>query len=114
MPGTTLDDNSHGVFEAPWWTPSPLKQQVFTAFCIDYSFTNKNDSTRTLTSSIPSSIEWTRDGKNNKLAISVEGEVVLKKITAKTQITSHNIQFWKRNGYFEEISFNWSLDEHIR
>jgi hypothetical protein len=98
MPGTTLDDNSHGVFQAPWWTPSPLKQQVFTAFCTDNS-------------AIPSSIEWTRDGKNNKLAISVEGEVVLKKSIAKTQIISHKIQFWKRNGYFEEISFKWSLDE---
>jgi len=103
-----LDDNSYGIYQAPWWVPTPLKEQAFTAFCTD----SGSDSTSTKTAYIPSSIEWKRDGKyNNKLAVSVEGDVVLlKKSFVKTQITSNKIQFWKRNGQAgEEVTFNWSL-----
>jgi len=102
MPGTTLDDNSYGFFQAPWWAPSFLKQQVFVIFCADKATNGLG---------IPSSIEWTSDGKNNKLAISVQGEVVMKKSIANIHITSHKIQLWKRNGHVEDISFNWSLLE---
>lgn len=93
MPGTTLDDNAYGIFEAPWWAPTSLKENTFTSFCA--------------TTNIPSSIEWSRDGKNNKLTVSVEGSVALKRSVAKTQVTSNKILFWKRNGSVEEVPFNW-------
>lgn len=92
--GTTFDDNAYGVFEAPWWAPKPLKEKAFSSFCTD----TDND---------PSSIEWIREAKNNKLIVSVNGGVVLKKSIAKTQVASDKILLTKRNGAVDEVSINW-------
>lgn len=91
--GTTFDDNAYGVFEAPWWAPKPLKEQAFESFCAD--------------GNVPSSIEWTREAKNNKLVVSVNGGVVLKRSIAKTQVASDKILLTKRNGSVDKVSLNW-------
>lgn len=103
LPGTTLDDNSYGIFQAPWWAPVSFKEHAFTAFCTEGGF----DLALANKFSPPSSIEWARDGKNNRIVVYSKDRVVLKRSTAKTQITTSKIQFWKRNGQSEELSFDW-------
>ena len=95
IPGTTFDDNSYGIFEAPWWAPASMKEKAFDSLC------------STSDASAPSSIEWSRDGKNNKFTVSANGSVVLKRSVAKTQVASDKIMFWKRNSAVEEVPFNW-------
>lgn len=94
MPGTLLDDNSYGSFQGPWWAPESFKEQAFAKFCTDGSST-------------PYSVEWTRDGNNNKLTVSSGSKVVLKRSTAKSLISCDKLQFWKRNGHSDEVSFDW-------
>ncbi len=103
MPGTTFDDNAYGIFEAPWWAPASMKEKAFVSFCKDINSTSKSGKGVTG----PSSVEWSRDGKNNKLTVSAKGSIVLKKSVAKTQIASNKIVFWKRNNAVEEVPFNW-------
>jgi len=106
IPGTTLDDNAYGTFKAPWWAPASYKEKAFASFCID-SRSNSKSSKSSATANVPSSIEWSRDGKNNKLIVSVKGSVVLKRSIGKTQITSSKLLFWKRNNSLETLPFNW-------
>jgi len=105
MPGTILDDNAYGTFQAPWWAPASLKEKAFTSLCTNDETESKK---WTKNSNVPSSIEWIRDGKNNKLIISKKGSVALKRSIAKSQIKSNKILFWKRNGNVEEVSLNWA------
>ena len=109
VPGTIFDDNAYGSFNAPWWAPEAFKEQAFNTLCV----AGASDTESIVATRIPPSIEWTRDGKNNKLTVSVEGSVVLKKSIAKTQISSNKIQFWKRNNVVEEVSFNWMLVDGV-
>ena len=108
IPGTILDDNAYGIFEAPWWAPAPLKEKAFTSICTDDETESKKATKNAKNPNIPSTLEWTRDGKNNKLIVSQKGAIVLKRSIAKSQIKSNKILFWKRNGYVEEVSFNWA------
>lgn len=94
IPGTAFDDNAYGVFQAPWWAPAPVKESAFASLC-------------TTDGDVSSSIEWSRDGKNNKLSVSVNGSVVLKRSIAKAEVKSNKIMFSKRNGSIEEVPFNW-------
>ncbi len=103
IPGTAFDDNAYGIFEAPWWAPTPMKEKAFDTLCKDINSTSKSATGV----AVPSSIEWVRDGKNNKLIVSANGSVVLKRSVAKTQVASDKITFWKRNNAVEEVSFNW-------
>jgi len=103
IPGTIFDDNAYGIFEAPWWAPEPMKEKAFDTLCKDINSTSK----KATGIPVPSSIEWSRDGKNNKLIVSANGSVVLKRSVAKTQVAGNKITFWKRNNAVEEVPFNW-------
>ena len=68
-----------------------MKEKAFESFC---------------TANDPTTIGWSRDGKNNKLVVWSNG-VVLKRSIAKATIGGTKIQFWKRNGAIEEVPFDW-------
>lgn len=102
MPGMILSDsNIEQTFLAPWWAPPSFKEEAFAKFC------SQDDNLLTSSGNPPTSLEWTKDGKNNKLVLNVDGKVKLKRTVSKAKITGGNIRLWKRNGHTEDISSLW-------
>jgi hypothetical protein len=100
MPGTTLTSGgTDGTFRAPWWAPPCYKDQAFARVC------NNNDDNDSNT--VPTSIEWKREGNKHKFILTVDGKVKLKRNVFKAEVMSNTVRLWKRNGHAEEESFPW-------
>lgn len=97
MPGSVLSDNVfEQTFQAPWWAPESQKKDFFEKVCA------VRDPLRE-----PTSIHWSRDGKNNKLTLIVDGKVTLQRSIFKAEFAGSNIRLWKRNGHAEDFKTAW-------
>jgi hypothetical protein len=97
MPGSVLSDSGlEQTFQAPWWAPEFAKKDLFAVVCAPENPLRQ-----------PTSLEWSRDGKNNKLTLNVDGKVALKRSISKAAFTGRNIRLWKRNGHAEDFKSVW-------
>ena len=95
VPGRVLElenPNSSGSYEAPWWTPQPLKQTVFSKYC---------------GAEIPTVLGW--EHTEGRLTITHSDKVVLnKKSVAAVDIFADRIRLWNTQGQAAEYDSEWS------
>lgn len=100
MPGSKLtESDADHIFVAPWWSPPSHKEMAFRQFC------SGNDSRSD--AMVPTSIQWSKNGKSQKMVLTVDGKVKLKRSLAKAEVTGSSMRLWKRNGHAEEQSSLW-------
>lgn len=98
VPGTEFNEHTNDVtFQSPWWVPQEYKHEVFSKLCV-----KQEDGDAT-----PSTVTWIKEGKMNKLIVSVgEQEHSLKKVV-KAELLSSKMRLWRRNGLAEEAESLW-------
>jgi hypothetical protein len=99
MPGTEFSSNMEdATFQSPWWAPKSYKQEAFSKICVD---SHEHVDVQ------PTTLAWTREGKLNRLILSVGGQIVLKKKVVKAEVLSNKIRLWQRNRHVEEEVSLW-------
>ncbi|KAG7355067.1 hypothetical protein IV203_004423 [Nitzschia inconspicua] len=99
MPGTEFNGSTKdATFQSPWWAPESYKQEIFSRLC-----SGQQDENNVL----PSTLAWIKDGKMNKITLTVGRKEVLKRKVVKAEVLSTKMRLWKRNDMAEEVEAVW-------
>lgn len=96
MPGRTLSLVDAGQsFQAPWWVPSPYKDNVFEYLCDD-------------SGQPPISLQWLSDGQDQKILVTQGQKIILKRSgLVKVEVYGDHVRTWSNKGLSQDHPSVW-------